>query len=188
VKLTDLASIFGGFWGTVSEIIALIVAVYGFYRWSFNRGKASVTDNQERTRRANVAKKLYSPLRVALSGVHFETCTLTLYPRFVDRFRNACDKFLELKYFKAKVKHFFAALGDKGKSESFELTTGFPIEEIESIVKDNSGLADKSLIDLVHRIRIMQSSPWDYDESDIVKEQYFLSQHIYRFHDELKPD
>ena len=113
-----------------------------------------------------------------LLNTHFNVCSSTGYPTFKQRFFNALDAFSTRKHLKAKLNGFIAALSDKVQSVSVECDTTFPQSKIKSIVEKYPQLADKVLIDKIHEIEVMSSTPWDNDEAEVIEKQYFLAEYI----------
>jgi len=162
----------------VAAIIGIIAAVYGFYKWSYRRGHNDACLNEFWRKKDDAFTKLYAPLRVALLDTHFTVCRSTGYPSFKLRFSNALDVISTRKYLKAKLYGFIAALSDKAQSMSVECETIFPQSKIKSIVEKHPQLAGKELIDKVQEIERMTSEPWDNDEGEILKKQYYLAKYI----------
>ena len=59
MKLTDLSTNIGG----LAAMIAIVVAVYGFYKWSYRRGHNDAYLNEYWKRKSDVFTNVYAPLR-----------------------------------------------------------------------------------------------------------------------------
>jgi hypothetical protein len=184
VKLTDLSTNMSG----AAAIIAIIVAVYGFYKWSYRRGHNDANLNEYWKKKDDAFTNVYAPLRAALLNTKFVVCSSTGYPTFKLRFSNAVDVFSTRKYLKSKIKGFIAALSDKAESMSVECETNFPQSKIKSIVESYPQMADRELINKVHEIEVMSSTPWENDEDQIVEKQYSLAEYIYTRYESIEQD
>ncbi|MFB2800710.1 hypothetical protein [Shewanella seohaensis] len=182
MKLTDLSTNLGG----IAAVIAIIAAVYGFYKWSFTRGQNSARQDAHWNRKNEAFTKLYSPLRASLLNTKFSIYTSTGYPTFKQRFINAINVFSSRKHLKGKIRGFISALSDKAQSTSVECETSFPQTKIKLTVEEYCQFADKELIDKIHEIEVMSSAPWDYSEDEIIEKQYHLAEFIYTKYDSLE--
>lgn|GEM_PF-6741514 len=184
MKLTDLSI-------NISElaaIIAIIAAVYRFYKWSYRRGYNDAYLSRYWKRKEDAFTNVYAPLRAVLLSTHFTVCSSTSHPTFKMRFFNALDVFSRHKHLKSKFKGFIAALSDKVQSISIGCETSFPQSKIKSVVENHPQLADKELIDKVHEIEVMSSRPWGNDEDEIIEKQYLLAEYIFRKYESIEQD
>lgn len=184
MKLTDLSTNISG----LAAIIAIIVAVYGFYKWSYRRGYNDADLSRYWKRKEDAFANVYAPLRAILLSTHFIVFVSTGYPTFKMRFFNALDVFSERRHLKGKLKGFIAALSDKAQTMSVECETSFPQSKIKSIVDNYPQLADNELINKVHEIEVMSSRPWENDEDEIIKKQYLLTKYIFRKYESIEQD
>lgn len=184
MKLTDLSTNISG----LAAIISIIVAIYGFYKWSYRRGYNDAYIRDYWKRKNDIFTKVYSPLRVVLLNTHFTVCVSTGHPTIKMRFLNALDVFYTRKNLKGKLKGFIAALSDKAQLMSVECETTFPQLDIKSIVENYPHLADKELIEKVSEIEVMSSTPWKNDDNEITERQYFLSEYIFRKYDSIEKE
>lgn len=184
MKLTDLSTNISG----LAAIIAIIVALYGFYKWSYYRGYNDADMNRYWKRKEDSFKNVYAPLRAMMLNTYFIVSRSTGYPTLKMRFINALNVFSERRYLKNKFKSFIVALSDKSESMSVECETSFPQSEIRSVVENYPQLADKKLIDKVHEIEVMSSKPWEYGEDEIIEKQYLLAEYIFRKYESIEQD
>lgn len=181
MKLTDSATIVSG----IAAIAVIISSLYGLYKWSFKRGINATARDQSLKSKNKSFDKIYAPLRMELTKTRFIVCTSREYPKQKDRFIHACEEFANRRFLKAKFKAFVKALSDKGESMSVECDTNFPASRIKSIIDKNPQLADNKLINQVHQLEVMVSTPWDHDEDEIIRHQYHLANYIYKKYDAL---
>ncbi|MGR5150029.1 hypothetical protein ACQKP8_26220 [Photobacterium alginatilyticum] len=171
MELADLATV-------VATGVAILTACGTVAGISYRLGQKSALNDIKRIETTKLMKCLYIPLRNSILDVHFTTYEIKRYPRFRDRLSNAIDEFFKRKKLKAKFRLAFNALSDHGISETIEIDTNFPLEKIKSIIENNPNITDKKILEHIQTIIVMTSSPWDYDESDIVKEQHDLATYI----------
>jgi hypothetical protein len=181
MSITDISTILGG----IAAAIAIPGSLYAFYLWSFKRGQSAVYKDEVRNRKNESFNNVYAPLRVALTNTRFIVYRSAAYPKFKQRLVHAYHEFYDRKYFKAAIKAFASALSDRGESISVECETVFPGSKLKSIIDQYPQFADKVLVEEMHKLEIMDSTPWDHDERDIAMHQYHLLNYIYKRYEEL---
>lgn len=182
VDLPEVSTIAGG----LAAIPAIVASMYAFYRWSYNRGHKSAISDESRKRRQEAFENVYAPLRAKLINTHFIIGVGILYPTFRQRLSNAIKAASIQVGFVSKIRVFKAALSDKGESSSVECETTFPQTEIKRIVETYPHYADSELVDRVHEVEVMSSTPWEYDQDELTRKQHSLSEYIYKKYEQIE--
>ncbi|MCQ9076733.1 hypothetical protein [Vibrio harveyi] len=170
MEITDFSSTMSIF----AAIVTIIGGLYGFYKWSFNKGRKSAVDSMEKI----VFEQLYSPLRSLLVNTRFATYSSISYPSLSQRLANAWKEVITRKHLKGKIRCAFAAMRNKGESMTVECDTGFPQVAITELVQKVPHLVNRELMDKLHEVEVKRSCPWEFDEQDLLQAQYRISCHI----------
>ena len=170
------------FWTAFSALAAIFTIAGGAYAFGRSNGYRQATSDLNNERESKRFAEIYAPLIGFFTNCHITTVSGRGAPYLRQRFRNAFELLLELKFLKA-----LRAIFDKqdlGVFGEVEYGNSFPLTVITKHLKGREQYADDSLINLIARANRAQ-----YEEqpegNDLTEADLKLFKHIYHEHQKL---
>jgi len=155
-----------------AAIAAILVVYLSGHSWGYSKAKKALENDIQRKR----FELIYSPLSSLFLDLHLISCSSTLSPYFQQRIRRSWSLLKNLQFNKA-----FIALFDNRKTKEkaeIEFGGGFPLDQINKIVKENNRYADDELKGLVHMAGYSQYDANKSQWNNLTDEEYDLFNHI----------